>query len=92
MNSFNFSQTTPLDTWDITHDLGSGVITDVMVNINGDLQKIMPGGVEHIDDNRIIIRFSQPMTGAVRIVGVANMANFSFNANSNDTLQGFPTP
>lgn len=69
MKFFNFYKSTPGTVWNIAHNLGSTVlINDVMVNINGTIEKIIPASVEIIDSNNLQISFTEPFSGYVRMI------------------------
>jgi hypothetical protein len=61
-------QSTASDTWSITHSLNTLYpTTDVMIYVDGDLQKVLPKAVKCIDANHIVIEFSTQHSGKVRI-------------------------
>lgn len=59
--TFEFS--TANTVWLISHGLGAFPIVDVYVTINGEINKIMPAGVQYIDPNTCVISFSVPRSG-----------------------------
>lgn len=67
--SLNFYQTTPDTSWVITHNFGYQVIVDVSVDVNGELQKILPTNItEDTNKNILSITFSNPVTGVARLI------------------------
>lgn len=64
---FHHKQTVPASTWAITHNLGHTPVGDVMISVDGVLEKMLPLNVEHQDDNTVIITFSTPETGEARM-------------------------
>jgi hypothetical protein len=70
---YRHSQAIAMDTWTIKHNLGSngtkGVpIVDVTVTDSGKVQKLIPAGVEIVDKDNLIIRFSAPRSGSATII------------------------
>lgn len=55
------------DTWTVQHNLGREVIHDVTIDLGGVREKILPRNVEYPDNMTMIVRFSQPFTGTVRV-------------------------
>jgi hypothetical protein len=71
MRSYNHTQSTADTDWIIVHDLAqSCTASDVNVNINGHLEKILPLSVVPIDDNTLTVSFTTPFTGVVRVISV----------------------
>lgn len=60
-------QDTPSNQWTVNHNLSRGVVHDVVVDIGNTKEKILPLGVEYPDNNTLVINFSQPFTGTVRV-------------------------
>ena len=63
----SFKQTVAADTWVINHGCGYYPVIDVMVSINGTLQKILPMDISNTDLNTITIKFSRAFTGEARL-------------------------
>lgn len=68
LQPYQFNQASPSALWTIQHNLGVYPVTDVMVNYNGTLTKIIPMGITVIDLNNIEIHFSTPYSGQARLV------------------------
>jgi hypothetical protein len=66
--SYNFTQATPAITWTVTHNLGRKPVSDVMINFNGRLQKMLPLSVVYVNDNQLQINFTSAHSGKVRLV------------------------
>lgn len=67
--SYNHIQTTSSLTWSVPHNLNSpAIIIDVFVDELGNLEKIIPDIVEHVDNNNVLITFTSSRTGNARIV------------------------
>lgn len=68
ITTYTHFQTIADTTWTIDHNLGKKVINDVYIDLPGDgIQKVLPAAVEYVDDYTLIIRFSTPRTGRVKI-------------------------
>jgi hypothetical protein len=68
IQSYIHEQTTPSSTWDVMHSLGSPFVNiDVMININGNLETILPQSIKSVTDNQIQVTFSSPYTGKARV-------------------------
>lgn len=64
MARFTYTVNAQSDVWNITHDLGKYVTTDVFVLRNEtDQVKILPKSVEYISDAEVRITFSSPESG-----------------------------
>ena len=68
MRIFDFTQSDTAAVWTIEHNLGGMPAIDVTVNVNGQVQKILPLKVEATDDNTLAVHFSSPQTGTARLV------------------------
>lgn len=66
--TYQHNQSTPSALWEITHNLGVYPIVDVYVNIDGNMEKILPKDIIRINDNVVNIEFSSPFAGVARIV------------------------
>ena len=60
---YRHEQTTPSDTWVITHGLYTYPVVDVYVSADGQLQKILPEAVTYTSSTVVTISFSEPRTG-----------------------------
>jgi len=70
---FRHVQSTPSVEWNITHNLGAnggdGIpIVDVLVDFNGNLEKIIPLTLEKIDEHHVKITFSSARTGTAIVI------------------------
>ena len=66
----SFTQTfnTPSTTWDVTHNLGKFVTSDVFIDDGaGRKVKVFPQDVIHISDSVLRITFSSPKIGYVKV-------------------------
>ena len=70
MNTFTHTQITPSDEWTVIHNLNAYPVSDVVTVVNGETVKIMPMALEYVDANTIIVRFSEPREGSIRLVGL----------------------
>ena len=68
-NTLNFIQSSPLATWEITHNLNCAPNCDVYTVINGIQQKLYPLDIVYVNPTLIRIVFSSPRTGGARLVG-----------------------
>jgi hypothetical protein len=68
MRTFDFTQSDPAAVWTITHNLGGMPALDVTVDVNGQVQKILPLRVEATDNDTLTVHFSSPQTGTARLV------------------------
>lgn len=66
--SYNFTQAVPSITWTVMHNLGRKPVSDVSINFNGKLQKMLPLSMVYISDNELQINFTSPHSGIVRLV------------------------
>ena len=71
MNTYNHIQSEPSTEWTIDHNLSGYPVTDVMIDLNGKIQKVLPKAVEYVDPNTVIVRFTEERTGTVRLVAQA---------------------
>jgi hypothetical protein len=58
------TQSSPAATWTITHNLDGVPTSDVVV---GGL-KVIPAGVQHLDNNTLVITFTSAQQGTARLV------------------------
>lgn len=54
--------------WVITHNLNRLPLIDVYFNVGGNLEKVIPAAIEHIDDTTVKVIFSQSQSGQAKIV------------------------
>lgn len=55
-------------TWTINHNLGRQVIVDVVVDFQGNREKILPKSIIVVNENTVRVTFSRPFTGSARVV------------------------
>ena len=61
-------QTVAASTWVVVHNLNTSVIScDCQIVHEGTLTKVIPHGVEIVDDNTVNILWTIPRTGLARI-------------------------
>jgi hypothetical protein len=63
---FIFTQVTPSTEWTITHNLGHHPIFDVVIDVDGGREKVLPLAVEHVSVNQTVVRFLEARTGSAR--------------------------
>jgi len=82
LSTFTETFVTPEDKWHVHHNLGTtDLIYNVLVNINGSLEKINPASIDIVDDNNVIINFSSPRSGEVSLGSISSYASASFVQN-----------
>ena len=62
-------QSTPSTEWDIEYGQSFVPIVEVLIDNNGQLEKIIPSSIERITNSRVNIFFSQPFFGQAHLVG-----------------------
>lgn len=72
-STYRHTQTTLSNTWTIVHNLGGNgsqsiPIVDTLIEIDGDLVKVIPRRIEIIDANTVEVTFSQAQIGQAIIV------------------------
>lgn len=60
---YSYIQSTPSTTWTINHNLGSKPMVDVLLEINGVMQKVYPLSITHTSDNTVVVTWSLARTG-----------------------------
>jgi len=69
MAEFNHTQSGGAAVWTINHNLNSlTVAVDVMIDISGNLEKVLPVSIEVGSANQTVISFSVNQTGKARLV------------------------
>jgi len=71
MKFLNYVQDTPSDTWTIVHNFGQKVVADTWVDNGGATEKILPRAVVVLDDNTLVIEFSEARTGSTRVAATS---------------------
>ena len=61
-------QEEPAATWTIAHGQNGYPVVDAYTAENGTVQKILPMGVEYVDEDTVRILFSSPRTGFATVV------------------------
>lgn len=64
-----FVQASPSTTWTIDHAFIDTPRCDVLVTIDGALQKILPLSMVISSSTQVVISFSVPMSGTARLIG-----------------------
>lgn len=70
MNSYIHNQTTPSAEWLVVHNLDTYPVSDVIIDDDDRRLKTLPLALEYINSNSVLVRFSAPMTGTIRLVGL----------------------
>lgn len=70
VKTFDFVQASASTEWTISHNLGVKPVMDVMSIVDGNLQKLFPLNVIHVDDNTTVVTFSVARAGKARLVGL----------------------
>ncbi len=65
---YTHPQESASDVWTINHNLGREVIVDVVVDFQGNKEKIIPKRIIVVNDNTLRVTFSRPFTGSARVV------------------------
>ena len=69
LRSFSQSFNTASTEWTVTHNLGKAVISDAFVfNAENKPEKVLALDVIHVSDNQILVKFSIPRTGFVKVM------------------------
>lgn len=69
MNTYQYTQTSPSNSWVIEHKLNILYpVIDVYVYVNSELTKIIPKDIIVNSNLQVTIEFSTPYTGVARIV------------------------
>lgn len=63
LTTYQHNQISASSTWSINHALGSKPTIDVMMEIDGVVEKVFPASVTHVDNNNVTITWSSPRTG-----------------------------
>lgn len=71
MHTYTHHQLTPSLTWAINHNLNTtNIALDVIIDINGTREKILPKDFQIVDSNYALVVFSAIRTGTARLIGV----------------------
>lgn len=70
MRSYKHVQTSPASTWVVQHNFNANPVSDVFIDNNGMLEKILPESVIVINSNTLQINFSTTKTGEVRAMSM----------------------
>lgn len=65
---YNHIQSTPSNSWVVTHNFNSEVVTECIIDINGTKERAYPYDIVKVDSNTVRFDFTEPQTGAVRIM------------------------
>jgi len=67
----NFIQESPSSSWYIVHNFGKPVALDILILVDGKLEKILPLDIiMSADNNSTTVLFSIPFSGSARVVGL----------------------
>lgn len=64
---FDFAQLVAADVWTIVHNLKRLPTCDVRIVLNGGRVKILPSDVEYIDENTLVVKFTDAQIGTARL-------------------------
>jgi len=65
----DFAQKTLSTTWTIDHDFGTEPVVEVLAHDTfGNLQKAFPLSIIHNSENQILITWTTPRTGQVKLI------------------------
>jgi hypothetical protein len=64
---FDFEQVEAADVWTIVHNLKRLPTCDVRILLNGMKVKILPSNVEYLDENTLVVKFTDAQTGTARL-------------------------
>lgn len=54
--------------WTVVHNLGTiAPVVDVFIDVDGKKMKILPGGIEVIDNRTLKVHFSAPRSGTAAV-------------------------
>lgn len=67
LHVFNHAQASASATWTIVHNLGRKPVSDILVDFEGSLQKILPLYFTYPDDNTMVVTFASAHTGVARL-------------------------
>lgn len=86
-----FTQVTPAMAWTINHTYSSVPITNVITLINGVATQILPKSVKAVSTTELLIEFSKPYSGVVRMYGNVEGAHPTGAVDSIDRIVPYPT-
>lgn len=66
--TFTHTQATPSTTWTIVHGQGGYPVVDAYISNNGVVQKILPLGVEYVDQHTVALQFNVAHSGFATVV------------------------
>ena len=88
VNSLTMQFSTPSTQWNVAHNLGKFVTSDVFFyDAQSRPVKVIPLEVIYVDDNNITIKFSQPQSGFVKVYKSFSGITFECNSISFDKEQ-----
>jgi hypothetical protein len=67
--SYTHTQSTAALAWSIAHNLNCAPVCDVIENDAGTYRKILPYSVKHIDENNMLVEFTESVAGVARLIG-----------------------
>jgi hypothetical protein len=82
--AINHVQSTPATTWTINHNFINTPLCDVMIDLDGELTKVLPDRMFPLSSTQFRIQFSSAKSGKARLVGEANYTRPTEGAGSVD--------
>jgi len=67
LHTYNHTQASASATWTIVHNLGRKPTCDILVDVSGSLQKILPAYFTYPDNNTMVVTFAATHTGVARL-------------------------
>ena len=64
---FIHTQSVPSNTWFVSHEMSKKVIVEVLVHYGGNLQRIFPNKIIHVNDDLMAIEFNSTQTGVANV-------------------------
>jgi len=67
--AYTHVQSSPSTAWTITHPFDSTPVGDVTTTLNGSTVTMIPLSIKNLNATQILVEFSVPITGKMRLVG-----------------------
>lgn len=67
IESFTHVQSVASSTWTINHNLGHKPSIEVVVDVGGQRQVILPSRITNQTDDILVVSFTSPYTGSARL-------------------------
>lgn len=68
ISTYTHVQASASNTWSISHNLNRKPVFDSTLNLSGINTVVLPAEATHVDDNTLVLSFTSPFTGSVRLV------------------------